>query len=194
MSSGLGCGSSPESLDSLLHVSTTASPDSDGSTSKQLFPSSSISQAQAPLCFLFKDCVTSRPFQNVLHLSNLPGESLTGPHDHSLIPKACAPYLSPLSHAEVTSQAQEISATRRNLETGRPLPPDPRADTFPERDIWVSQVTNSQVNELFHKEQRTTDHSTGNLHISIWAPTSTEGLLNRDSKGQPWAPLVKRGF
>lgn len=55
-------------------------------------------------------------------------------HGHSLLPKACAPYLSLLSHAEVTSQAQEISVTRRNLETRHPLRPDPRADTFPERN------------------------------------------------------------
>lgn len=71
----------------------------------------------------------------MFHPSDLSVENLTDPHDHSLIPKACAPYLSPLSHAEVTSQAQEILATRRNLETCHPLQLDPRADTFPERNI-----------------------------------------------------------
>lgn len=75
-------------------------------------------------------------------------------HGHSLLPKVCAPYLSLLSHDEVTSQAQEISATRHNLETCHPLRPDPRADTFPERNNWVSQAANSSVSELLQHRTR----------------------------------------
>lgn len=100
-------------------------------------------------------------------------------HGHSLLPKACAPYLSLLSHAEVTSQAQEISVTRRNLETRHPLRPDPRADTFPERNNWVSQAANSPVSELLHqrtRENRTTPQKSFALASALALPLRVSKL------------------
>lgn len=117
--------------------------------------------------------------QNNLCPSDLPAENLTESHGHRLLPKACAPYLSLLSHAEVTSPAQEISVTRRNLETCHPRRPDPRADTFPERNNWVTQAANSPVNELLHqrrKENRTTPQKSFALASALALPLRVSKL------------------
>lgn len=49
-------------------------------------------------------------------------------------------YLFPVSHVEVTSQVQEVSAIRCNLETCHQSQPDLGAEIFPERKKKVGIV------------------------------------------------------
>lgn len=73
----------------------------------------------------------------------------------SLISKAIY-YLFPLSHVEVTSQVQEVSATRCNLETYHPPQLDLEAGTFPEKKTLVSKNASTPVNKSTHWKKKDT--------------------------------------